>query len=122
MKGKVTAFYGVGDKLYQNFYAASYNEAEAPDEVTLDGYVDTTQRENLILSGNLISEISFGNVEHRLLFGGEYVDTSSDQDRWNTFWSATSDDKESFLVTGPLGIVGGVGINALGERTERFFY
>jgi catecholate siderophore receptor len=121
MKGKVTAFYGDYDKLYQNFYAASYNEAETPDEVTLDGYVDTTQRENLILSGNLISEISFGNVEHRLLFGGEYVDTSSDQDRWNTFWSATSDDRESFLVNRPLDVIGGVGINALGVRTVNDF-
>ena len=54
MKGKVTAFYGDYDKVYQNFYAASYNEAVSPDLVTLDGYVDTTQRENLILSGNLI--------------------------------------------------------------------
>ena len=29
MKGKVTAFYGDYDKLYQNFYAASYSEANS---------------------------------------------------------------------------------------------
>ena len=121
MKGKVTALYGDYDKLYQNFYAASYDEANFPDVVTLDGYVDTTQRENLILSGNLIKEVSFANMSHRFLLGAEYVDTSSDQDRWNTYWSETADDKETFSVTRPLGIIGGVGTNALGARTVNDF-
>ena len=121
MKGKVTAFYGDYDKLYQNFYAASYGEANSPDVVTLDGYVDTTQRENLILSGNFIKEVSFANMSHRFLLGAEYVDTSSDQDRWNTYWSETADDKETFSVTRPMGIIGGVGTNALGARTVNDF-
>ena len=121
MKGKVTAFYGDYDKLYQNFYAASYSEADSPDVVTLDGYVDTTQRENLILSGNLIKEVSFANMSHRFLLGAEYVDTSSNQDRWNTYWSETADDKETFSVTRPMGIIGGVGTNALGARTVNDF-
>ena len=121
MKGKVTAFYGDYDKLYQNFYAASYSEANFPDVVTLDGYVDTTQRENLTLSGNLIKEVSFANMSHRFLLGAEYVDTSSDQDRWNTYWSETADDKETFSVTRPMGIIGGVGTNALGARTVNDF-
>ena len=121
MKGKVTALYGDYDKLYQNFYAASYDEANFPDVVTLDGYVDTTQRENLILSGNLIKEVSFANMSHRFLLGAEYVDTSSDQDRWNTYWSETADDKETFSVTRPMGIIGGVGMNALGATTVNDF-
>lgn len=121
MKGKVTAFYGDYDKLYQNFYAASYSEADSPDVVALDGYVDTTQRENLILSGNVIKEVSFANMSHRFLLGAEYVDTTSDQDRWNTYWSETSDDKETFFVSRPMGVVGGVGINASGVRTVNDF-
>ena len=120
-KAKVTAFYGDYDKFYQNFYAASYVEANSPDVVTLDGYVDTTQRENLILSANLIKEASFAMMSHRFLLGAEYVDTSSDQDRWNTHWSETSSDKETFVVTRPMGIVGGVGINALGAQTVNDF-
>ena len=120
-KAKVTAFYGDYDKFYQNFYAASYLEANSPDVVTLDGYVDTTQRENLILSANLIKEASFAMMSHRFLLGAEYVDTSSDQDRWNTHWSGTSNDKETFIVTRPMDIVGGVGINALGTRTVNDF-
>ena len=121
MKGKVTAFYGDYDKLYQNFYAASYSEANSPGVVTLDGYVDTMQRENLILSGNLIKEVSFANMSHRFLLGAEFVDTSSDQDRWNTYWSETADDKETFSVARPMGIIGGVGTNALGARTVNDF-
>ena len=121
MKGKVTAFYGDYDKLYQNFYAASYSEADSPDVVALDGYVDTTQRENLILSGNVIKEVWFANMSHRFLLGAEYVDTTSDQDRWNTYWSETSDDKETFFVSRPMGVVGGVGINASGVRTVNDF-
>ena len=121
MKGKVTALYGDYDKLYQNFYAASYSEANSPGVVTLDGYVDTMQRENLILSGNLIKEVSFANMSHRFLLGAEFVDTSSDQDRWNTYWSETADDKETFSVARPMGIIGGVGTNALGGRTVNDF-
>ena len=47
--------------------------------VQLDGYVDTTQRENLILSGNLVGEFD----RHTLIVGAEYIDTSSNQDRYN---------------------------------------
>ncbi|MDX1429958.1 MAG: TonB-dependent receptor plug domain-containing protein, partial [Rhodothermales bacterium] len=54
LKSNLSAFYGDYDKFYQNFYVSGYDEAESPNAVTLDGYVDTTQRENLILSGNLI--------------------------------------------------------------------
>ncbi len=121
MKGQLTAFYGDYDKLYQNFYAASYSESNSPDVVTLDGYVDTTQRDNLIFSGNLIKELAFVGVSHRFLVGAEYVDTSSNQDRWNTYWSETADDREAFMVTRPLGIVGGSGVNALGVQTVNDF-
>jgi catecholate siderophore receptor len=121
MKGQFTAFYGDYDKLYQNFYAASYSESNSPDVVTLDGYVDTTQRDNLIFSGNLIKELAFVGMSHRFLVGAEYVDTSSNQDRWNTYWSETADDREAFMVTRPMGIVGGSGVNALGVQTVNDF-
>lgn len=121
MKGQLTAFYGDYDKLYQNFYAASYSESNSPDVVTLDGYVDTTQRDNLIFSGNLIKELAFVGMSHRFLVGAEYVDTSSNQDRWNTYWSETADDREAFMVTRPMGIVGGSGVNALGVQTVNDF-
>ncbi len=121
LKGNVSLFYGDYDKLYQNFYASGYDEANSPDVVTLDGYVDTTKRENLVLSGNLIGEFSTGNIYHTVMVGGEFIDTSSDQDRFNAVWDTTQDDNEIFLIDGPLNLRGGVGINAAGDPTRVSF-
>jgi len=117
LKGNFNVFYGDYDKSYQNVYASGYNEANTPGVVTVDGYIDTTQRENLILSTNLIGEFQTGGLEHTVLFGGEHIDTSSDQDRFNAFWDRTADDNEIFQVAEPLGLNGGVGINAAGFTT-----
>ena len=121
IKGNFSAFYGDYDKLYQNFYASGYDQANSPDVVTLDGYLDTTQRENLILSGNLIGEFVSGSVYHTVVSGIEFIDTSSDQDRYNAFWDTTMDDNEIFSITRPLSLRGGVGINAAGNPTSNSF-
>lgn len=121
LKANVSAFYGDYDKFYQNFYASSYNQAETPDVVTLDGYVDTTQRENLILSTNVIGEFDLGNVHNTVITGVEYIDTSSDQDRYNALWNTTSDDNEIFSIARPLALSGGVGVNASGAATSNDF-
>ncbi len=117
LKGNVSAFYGDYDKLYENFYASSYDEVNTPDQVTLDGYVDTTQRENLILAANLVGQFETGSIEHTVVTGVEYIDTSSDQDRFNAFWDTTQDDNEIFNVERPLNLRNGVGVNAFGEVT-----
>ncbi|MEC7491698.1 MAG: TonB-dependent receptor plug domain-containing protein, partial [Pseudomonadota bacterium] len=109
LKGNLSAFYGDYDKLYQNFYASSYNQYASPDVVTLDGYVDTTTRENTILSGNLVGEVEAGGLEHTLLAGVEFISTKSNQDRWNTFWDTTQDDNEVFTISRNLGVMGGSG-------------
>ncbi|MRX27589.1 TonB-dependent siderophore receptor [Kangiella sp. HZ709] len=121
LKGNISVFYGDYDKLYQNFYASSYNQTDTPDVVTLDGYLDTTQRENLILSGNLVGQFETGNVEHTLLAGFEVVDTTSNQDRFNAFWDTTMDDNEIFSIGRPLNLSGGIGINAGGIQTINDF-
>jgi catecholate siderophore receptor len=89
IKGNFSAFYGDYDKLYQNFYASGYDQAATPDQVTLDGYLDTTQRENLVLSGNVVAQFTAGSLQHTLLFGAEFIDTTSNQDRYNAFWDTT---------------------------------
>jgi len=89
--------------------------------VTLDGYIDTTQRENLIVSGNLIGQFLTGDVEHTIVTGLEFIDTSSDQDRFNTFWDITMDDNEVFSIMRPLNLRGGVGVNAAGLPTSNSF-
>jgi catecholate siderophore receptor len=68
------------DKLYQNFYPAGY-DAET-DLVTIDNYIDPTQRENLILQINAVGQIMTGEIEHTILMGAEYgnQDTANKRD------------------------------------------
>ena len=119
MKANLSAFYGDYDKLYQNFFASDYDEST--NIVTLDGYRDPTDRQNLILSGNLISQVSTGDIEHNLLVGLEYIDTASDNLRFDTFFDITADDNETFFATRPLGLSNGIGINAAGVTTSNDF-
>lgn len=123
MKANFSVFYGDYDKLYQNFYAAKYDQAATPNQVTLDGYVDTTQRENLQLAGNIVSELQLGESVHTVLAGFEVMDTSSNQDRFNSFFDTSTSDKESFSLTAgtPLALSGGVGVNAAGLPTRNDF-
>ena len=51
-------------KGYSNLYAASYDEEETPDQVTLDGYVDSTERQRTNIAGTLITEFSFASASH----------------------------------------------------------
>ncbi|GAA6139432.1 TonB-dependent siderophore receptor PiuA [Arenicella sp. 4NH20-0111] len=119
LKGNISAFYGDYDKLYQNFYATDYDQST--NIATLDGYVDTTERTNLILSANLVNEFATGNTEHTLIFGAEYIDTSSDQDRFNPVFSTSGNDKEDFFATRPISFLGGVGVTATGTPTSYTF-
>ena len=90
------------EKLYQNLYASGYDLAT--NVVTLDGYYDPTERENLIFSANLVNEMQIGGATHTLLIGAEVVDTDNKNVRYDTYWSTTEKDKESFNVTRPLNI------------------
>ncbi len=134
-KGVVTAFYGDYDKVYSNFFANDYDPAT--NQVELDGYIDTTERENLILSGNLIGEFETGSLGHTLLVGGEFISTSSDQDRFNTrfdtsvtdvangvsdpFFGDARTDRAIFDATRPLDLRGNIGLLADGRTTNKTF-
>jgi catecholate siderophore receptor len=114
LKGIFTASYTNSNKLYQNFYAADYDEA-TPDQVTLDGYRDTTNRKNFLLSGNLVYELETNDIEHTLLFGAEFGDSSSENDRYNPEFddgSGGTTDKKVFQISQRK--VSGVGFNAGG--------
>ena len=90
------------EKMYQNLYASGYDLDT--NVVTLDGYRDPTERENLIISANLVNEIQIGGATHTLLIGAEIVDTDNKNVRYDTYWSTTEKDKESFNVSRPLNI------------------
>jgi catecholate siderophore receptor len=90
-------------KMYQNTYAQSYDPVD--EEVTMDGYHDPTERDNLILSANLINELNFGNMTHTILTGFETVKTNNSNLRYDTYWVTQddrcgdeNDDRELFIV------------------------
>ena len=120
LKGNLNFSYGDYDKTYTNFYASDYDQANTPDRFTIDGYEDITKRQNLILSGNLVGEFNTGGIEHTLLFGSEYIDTSSDQYRLNAVWDTTNDDNEVFLING-FRLANGVAINSTGATATNSF-
>lgn len=118
-KGVFNAFYGDYDKAYSNFFATNFDAAT--NIVELDGYIDTTERQNLVLSTNIVGEFETGSLGHTLLIGGEYINTSSDQDRFNSFFDQTQDDREFFFATRPIALNNNVGINASGLTTTNDF-
>ena len=119
LKGNFSASYSDFDKLYANLFPISFDEDA--NEVEIDGYVDTTQRESTLLSGNLIGAFATGDVNHTFVVGGEYIDTRNNNDRFNAFFDTSSDDVERFLATDPINLRGGVGVNADGEVTTLTF-
>ena len=119
LKGNFSAFYGDYDKVYSNFFPVGFDEDD--NTVDLDGYIDETDRQNLTLAANLVAEFSTGSIEHTLIFGGEYTDTSSDQFRLNSVFDTTNDDVETFSVSRSINFSNAVGINSAGNVTTNTF-
>ena len=96
-------------KMYKNLYAAGYTAAD--NTVKLDGYLDPTERQNMILNANVVNEFSNGSTSGTVLVGLEFVDTDNKNYRYNTFFNnrAGKDageptDQQIFNITRPLDI------------------
>ena len=113
-KGNLVIQYSDFQKLYKNYYASGYSGG---DTFTADGYLDPTERNNLILSGNIVNEFQTGSAKHTLLVGAEIIDTENENYRYNTFFITTEDDNEVFNITRPINF----GVNAAGVRTYNDF-
>ena len=70
----------------------------ANQTVDLDGYRDPTERTHMVLNGHVTNQFSAGGMDHSLLIGGEYIDTQSENLRFNTQWSTSGNDKETFAL------------------------
>ena len=112
-KANVSASYGDYDKVYSNLFPTGFDEGT--NAVTLDGYIDTTQRQNLAFSGNLIGDFSTGSVEHTLLIGADFIDTVNNNDRFNAFFDNTQDDMADFIANRPLALNNFAGTDADGN-------
>ena len=109
-KGNLTIHSSSFEKTYQNLYASGYDGTL----VTMDGYRDPTERDKLIISGNLVNEINVGSVKHTILVGAELIDTENNNLRYDTFWLTTSDDNEVFDISRPMDFT----VNADGIATS----
>ena len=96
-------------KMYKNLYAAGYDGTA--NTVKLDGYLDPTERQNLILNASLVNEFNNGSTSGTVLVGLEFVDTDNKNYRYNTFFNnrAGKDaeeptDQQIFNITRPLDI------------------
>ncbi len=119
VKGNFSVQYGDYDKIYANFYATDYNQNA--NTVELDGYVDNTWRENLTLSASLIGEFDTGAVSHTVIVGSEFIQTDSDQNRFNPVFDTTLSDREVFSIARPLNFKNLSGVNANGDSVTASF-
>lgn len=106
LRGNVTLQYADYDKLYQNLYPSDSVVVTGGtfSEVELDGYLDTTERENLILQANLVGEFSTGSIEHTLLLGIEFGDQDTANTRNDNVFAQNGDDQLVIPFTDPLSI------------------
>ena len=109
-KGNLAVHSSSYEKMYQNLYVAGYDGTL----VNMDGYRDPTERDKLIISGNLVNEINVDSVKHTILVGAELIDTENTNLRYDTFWSTTSDDNEVFDISRPMDFT----VNADGIATS----
>ena len=110
-KGNLSVVSSDFEKMYKNYYASGYTAGASV--VTMDGYLDPTERENTIISGSMVNEVG----KHTLLVGAELIDTTNNNHRYNTFWSTTSDDNEVFTITRPMNFT----VNSAGVATNNDF-
>ncbi len=114
-KGNLTVVSSEFEKMYKNYYASSYTAGASV--VTMDGYLDPTERENIIITGNIVNEMQIGSATHTILFGGELIDTTNKNKRYDTYWSTTADDNEVFNITRPMDFT----VNSAGVATNNDF-
>ena len=86
-----TVLYGDYDKLYGNVFANGAATSQT-GTVPLSAYIDPTHRQNLMVQGNLVWEITAGGMDHKVLLGLEYGDQDSANQRRNGVLSRSSLD------------------------------
>ncbi len=104
-----TTQYGDYDKLYRNVYPVDARSNDirltpVANSVTLDGYVDTTDRENYITQGNLLWTGETGAIGHSLLLGYEIGQQRSANARRDILFAASNDDQVVVPLTDPIAV------------------
>ncbi len=104
LKANVTANYADYKKTYQNLYASEEVVVSGGSiaEVELDGYRDTTDRQNLILQANMVAEFDIGKMGHTFLAGFEVGNQETANARVDNLFSTNGDDQMFIPFSDPL--------------------
>lgn len=97
-KASATAAYSNQSKVYTNYFASDFNAAT--NEVEIDGYQDTTNRDRFTLAGDLLGEFDTGSIGHKVILGGELNVTNSNSSRFNNVFDSNGDDQQFFSASG----------------------
>jgi catecholate siderophore receptor len=84
-----TVLYGDYDKVYTNVFANGPATAQT-GTVPLSAYTDPTTRQNLLIQSNLVWDVTTGGLAHKILFGLEYGDQDSTNQRRNGVLSSST--------------------------------
>lgn len=84
-----TILYGDYDKLYTNVFANGAATGQT-GTVPLSSYTDPTDRQSFLIQGNLVREMTTGGMDHKILFGLEYGDQDSANQRRNGVLSSAT--------------------------------
>lgn len=107
LKFNATTVYADYDKLYRNVYPVDARLGDtrltpAVNSVTLDGYNDTTDRENFITQGNFLWTGETGGIGHTLLLGYEIGQQQSANARQDILFADSNDDQIVIPLTDPI--------------------
>lgn len=97
-----TIQYADFDKFYQNLFPTGFDATAGT--VSLDGYGDGTDRQNLIIQSNFLRQFVTGFLTHEFLVGAEYGDQQTVNDRRDVLFEDSQDDVISFAFSDPLNI------------------
>ncbi|MFT4912913.1 MAG: catecholate siderophore receptor [Brevundimonas sp.] len=84
-----TILYGDYDKVYTNAFAGGPASSQT-GTVPLSAYTDPTRRQNLLLQSNLVWDVTAAGMSHKFLFGLEYGDQDSANQRRNGVLSSST--------------------------------
>jgi len=104
VRANFTFQYADYDKAYQNLYPSDAVAVSNGtfDTVELDGYRDTTDRQNLILQGNLVAQLETGRIGHTLLLGFETGQQDTANARQDNVFATNNDDQDVIDFSDPL--------------------
>ncbi|MFK8051632.1 MAG: TonB-dependent receptor [Woeseiaceae bacterium] len=108
LRGNATIQYADYDKVYQNLYASEeviVTNGIFPD-VELDGYRDTTERQNLIAQANLVMEFETGAFGHTMLAGVEIGNQETANARLDNVFDFNGADQLVIPFSDPLAVPG----------------